>query len=216
MRQKISFSKPRRIPRPDGLLHTGDFIIRQEREMVRAFSSGESTIVLQAEADKDVDFSVGNVCDLPNGVFRPVVVRQKRKFIREFRIDRSFDKTKERFRLRGHVDISIPYGCIVADGHAAFPLERIVHERHEMSRECFQRCAVPGAILQHRRRYGKHDPLGREAASGENVVDQEAVNPPVSVLERVQKDESPGDDRGMDHGGPASIATDRSLRLLRP
>jgi hypothetical protein len=39
--------------------------------------------------------------------------------------------------------------------------------------------------------------LGREAASGENVVDQESVNAPVSIFERVHEHEAVGDDGRM-------------------
>ncbi len=61
-----------------------------------------------------------------------------------------------------------------------------------------------GGVLKHGRRDGEHDTLWRETSSGENVVDQEAVDSTVAVLEGVQKDESIGDDRGLNHRGHSS------------
>ena len=48
---------------------------------------------------------------------------------------------------------------------------------------------------------GNMSPFGRKTASGKNVVDQEAMNSTVAVLERVQENESIGDGGGMNHGG---------------
>jgi hypothetical protein len=42
-----------------GLFHAGDFFIRQKIEVVHAFLRGEPAVVLQTEADKEVDFPVG-------------------------------------------------------------------------------------------------------------------------------------------------------------
>lgn len=70
-----------------GLFHAGDFFIRQKIEVVQALLCGEPAIVLQAEADKEVDFPVGHVDDLLDGPLRLVVMGQERQFACQFPID---------------------------------------------------------------------------------------------------------------------------------
>ncbi len=54
-------------------------------------------------------------------------------------------------------------------------------------------------MFQHRRRDGEHDALGGETPPGENIVDQEAVNAAIAVLERMQEHKTIGDGGGMNH-----------------
>jgi hypothetical protein len=88
-----------------GLFHAGDFFFRQKSEAGRAFLRGEPAIVLQTEADKEVDFPVGHVCDLLDGPLCLVVMGQERQFAGQFRIDGPLDEAKERFHLGCHIDI---------------------------------------------------------------------------------------------------------------
>ena len=90
------------------------------------------------------------------------------------------------------------------NGHAAVLVERVFHQGHERPGERFQRGVIVGRVLQHGGRDGKHDALGCEAPSGENVVDQKAVDSTIAVLERVQKNESIGDGGGVNHRGHVS------------
>ena len=66
--------------------------------MVQTFLRGEPAIVLQTEADKEVDFPVGHVYDLLDGSLGLVVMGQERQFAGQFRIDGPIDEAKERFR----------------------------------------------------------------------------------------------------------------------
>jgi len=75
-------------------------------------------------------------------------------------------------------------------------IEGVLHQRHELAGERFQRVVIVDGVFQRDRRYGEHDTLGSETSSGENVVAQEAVDSAIAVLERVQENESIGNDRG--------------------
>jgi hypothetical protein len=57
---------------------------------------------------------------------------QERQFAGQFRIDGPIDEAKERFRLGCHIDIAVPPGRIVMNGHAAFFVKRVFHQGLEM------------------------------------------------------------------------------------
>lgn len=80
------------------MFHARDFLIRQKIEVVCAFACGEPSIILQTEADKEVDLPVGHVDDLLDSALGLIVVGQERQFAGQFRIDGLFDKVEKRFR----------------------------------------------------------------------------------------------------------------------
>ena len=84
------------------MFHASDFFIRQKLEVAYAFPCGESAIVLQAEANEEVDFPVGHVHDLLDGSLGLIVVGQERQFAGEFRIDGLIDESEERFRKNNY------------------------------------------------------------------------------------------------------------------
>jgi len=173
----------------NGLFHASDFLIRQGIEVACAFTCGESAIVLQAEANKEVNLPVGHIHDLLDSSLRLIVAGQERQFTGEFRINGLIDEAEECLRLGRHIDIAVPSGRIIMNGHAAFFVERVLHQWHDLPGKRFQRGVIVGRVFQHGCRYGKHDAFGRKASSSKNVVDQEAMDTTISVLERVQKND---------------------------
>ena len=103
-----------------------------------------------------------------------------------------------------HIDKAIPSGRIILNSHAASFVERVFHQGHQRPRECLKRSVVAGKVLQHGCRYWKHDPLRRKASAGENVVDQEPVNPAIAILERMEENETVRHSSSVNHGGHIS------------
>ena len=126
---------------------------------------------MEANPDEEIDLPIGHVHDFLDGFLGPVVVGQERQFLDEFRVDGLLDETEKRFRLWRHIDIAVPSGRIIMNGHAAFFVERVFHQRHQRPGERLQRSVVVGEVLQHGRRDGEHDSLGRKASSGQDIVD---------------------------------------------
>src|SRR3990170_667141 len=184
-----------------GLLHEGDFCIRKGIEMARAFLSRESPIVLQTESNEEVDLPVGHVHDLLDGFPGPIVAGQERQFAGELRIYGLLYEPEERLCLERHVYVTVPDGRIIMNDHAAFFVDRVFHQRHKGAGKCLQRGVIVSGILQHGCRYGKHKTFRGKTPASKNVVDQESVDSTISILERVQEDESIRYGYGVNHGG---------------
>ena len=101
------------------------------------------------------------------------------------------------------------------NGHTAIFVERVFHQGHELPGECFQRSVIVGGIFQHGRRDGKHNAFGCKAPSGKNVVDQEAMDSTIAVLERVQKNESIGDGSRLNHRGYKGCGTTLNIQITQ-
>ena len=173
--------------------------------MAGAFPRGKPTVVLQARLDEEVNHAVRHINNILDGLLGLVIIGKEGQFVHEFGVDGLLDKPEQGFRLWCHVDESVPVGRVVLHGHPSLLVHRALHKRHQRTGERFQRPVVVSQVLQHGRRHREDNTRRRERPSRKDVVDQESVDAAVTVLERMQKDESIRHDGGVDHGRHSSL-----------
>ena len=83
------------------------------------------------------------------------------------------------------------------DRHAPLIIERVFHQPQERAGEGFERGVIRGGMLEHRRGDGEDHAVGNKPAPTEDVVDEQAMDAAVAVLEGVEEHEAVSDDRGM-------------------
>jgi len=123
---------------PDGGFHAGDLIVRKQLEMRFALGGRQLAVVLQTQADEQIDEAVRNICDLLNGLSCFVVTGKEVQFFQKLVVNSLPDEVVQGLGLGGHVDILVHRFSVVPDGHLTKVVQFIIDVLHQWNRKCLQ------------------------------------------------------------------------------
>ncbi len=146
--------------------------------------------VLHAEADEQRRFSVRHINLIRHRGVRPVELLDELDFFPEvggygFRklIVKVFDET-------GRIEIPVEVSGLVQDLDFVLRRHLVFDVREKGGRVAFERRLILLDVAQDRRRDRKDDALGRVVLGRQHVMNEETVDTAVSVLERMDEDET--------------------------